>query len=379
MARGLGAFTVAGHSVDCETVLAIEASEPAALAHRALHGETYPRKQADVLLPSTLLVAAHAAPAIIALSFPGRPWTAPEFHGDFASETSHLLTALLAYVAVLRPRAIALESLAAFAGGTGQVSERGLRGALMALQPQYHMLVETTNLREIRPIDRDSWLALCSRWEEWSLIPPQVQRTIVEARWTPVHTTLQAVGIPWEREDRTDLLLPSTLLLKYKAPSYLPLDFHSRFMEDWTELPAWTHVSGSDFFPCPCGCRPRALADNRVQAHGATTLLVRTGNGARLPAPEEIAQVLGFPARLNWRALPPRLALVLLGSSVSPLRTTRVLSRLAMYVWDCEGAARPPRRPDPSQRNRGTSRRGRRADSRTTGHQAAVYKHERDI
>ena len=152
----------------------------------------------------------------------------------------------------------------------------------------------------------------------------------VTAAWRGRPSTLAGLGIPRAAGTRTDLYLPDAIRQRYQAPTYFPRGFHSRFLQDWQAIPCWTHSAGSEFTPCPCGCRPHGLGEFGLRNKGALTLLVRTPQGARLPAPEEIAQAMGFPPHAFWETVAPRLGLALLGNAISPLHGVRALGKLSI-------------------------------------------------
>ena len=169
---------------------------------------------------------------------------------------------------------------------------RQLKDALLLLQPAFHTQGE---VRAVRPIRRARWLAACIRLEEWRSLPSLPRQNITAAGWTPRPSSLTGLGIPDNRHDTPDLMLPGWLALRYTAPAYLPQGFHSRFVQDWEAIPAFTHSMGSEFGPCPCGCRNGGFSDAHLRSKGIFATLVKTLRGCRFPSPTDMAQVMGFP------------------------------------------------------------------------------------
>ena len=217
-----------------------------------------------------------------------------------------------------------------------------LRTALATLSTAYRMQVETIGLRGVRPITRTRWLAFCPQRGLWDNLPLQIRQGIVNSEWEPRASTLRSLGIPRETCDRGDLQISPGLLQRYIDPAYLPRTHHSRFLQDWDALPALTHSMGSEFGPCPCGCRSGGLSEVHLRRKGVFALLVRTGYGARFPAPEELAQLMGFPRDPFWRQVDPMEGISLLGNSISPLHAARVMGRSRLFQLALEGESCPP-------------------------------------
>ena len=49
-----------------------------------------------------------------------------------------------------------------------------------------------------------------------------------------------------------------------------------------------------------------------------------------MPAPEEIAQAMGFPPHAFWETVAPQLGLALLGNAISPLHGARAMGKLSI-------------------------------------------------
>ena len=202
--------------------------------------------------------------------------------------------------------------------------------ALAVLIPALAMLAGTPCLRNVRPLKRTRWLAVCPRQATWQGMTNAARQTTVTAEWQDRPSTLTGLDIPLAAQTRTALGLPDDLRQRYQAPAYFPRGFHSRFLQDWQAIPCWTHSAGSEFTPCPCGCRPRGLGEAGLRNKGALTLPVRTPQGARLPAPGEIAQAMGFPPHTFWETVAPQLGLALLGNAISPLHGARAMGNLSI-------------------------------------------------
>ena len=332
LACGIGGFTVGGLAAGWRPVVAIDTHPQAVEAYRALHGETHPCLCADLLCPDTLRQVTHANPAVIALGFPCQPFSAAGYQRGFGDERSRILLALLTYAAVLRPHALVLENVHGFAVAANGDYARQLGEALAALAPAFHTQAETVDLREVRPLKRTRWLAFCPRQSQWLRLPPHLQRLITTATWTPRRSrTLASLGIPRPGASYQDMMLPQDSYQRYIDGRYLPNDFRSRYVQNWDALPALTHSYGSEFCACPCGCRPAGLSEFHLRKKGVFALLVRLEHGARLLAPEEAAQLMGFSRHTYWAQVAPGTGLALLGNAISPLHAGRVMGRLAMF------------------------------------------------
>ena len=291
--------------------------------------------------PGTLRQVLAAGPAILAMGFPCQPYSYGGHQRGFADERSDILHTLLAYAAVVRPKALALECVEGFATMAQGTCAQELRTSLAILPTAYRMQVETIGLRGVRPITRTRWLAFCPRRDLWDNLPLQIRQGIVGSEWELQTYTLETLGIPRKTCDRTTFRVPQTVLQRYVDPAYCPRTHHSRFLQDWDALPALTHSMGSEFGPCPCRCRRGGLSETHLRGKGIFALLVRTEYGARFPAPEEIAQLMGFPMDPFWRSVDPMTGFLLLGNSTSPSHAARVLGRSRLFQSALTGEPLP--------------------------------------
>ena len=311
-------------------VFAVNNNGPAVEAYKALHGQSHGCLQADMFAADTLRLATQAKPAVLAMGFPCQPYSTAGARRGFDDPRASMLVALLAYASILRPQALTLENVLGFATEQEGRYAGQLRYALAVLTPAFAMLAETSCLRSVRPLKRTRWLAVCPRQATWQSMTNAARQTTVTAEWQGRSSTLTGLGIPCAARTKTDLDLTDDLRQRYQAPTYLPRGFHSRFLQDWQAIPCWTHSAGSEFTPCPCGCHPRGLGEAGLRNKGALTLLVRTPQGARLPAPEEIAQAMGFPPHAFWETVGPRLGLAFPGNAISPLHGARAMGKLSI-------------------------------------------------
>ena len=295
LACGIGGFSYASLALGWPVAVAVDRHPQATQAYSSIHTAEHPCIQADLADPHTLWEVAAKRPEIVCLGFPCQPYSAAGYQRGFLDPRSQVLHVLLTYAAVLAPKAMALECVKGFATMDRGSCVRQLKDALLLLQPAFHTQGEVACLRAVRPIRRARWLAACIRLEEWRSLPSLPRQNITAAGWTPRPSSLTGLGIPDNRHDTPDLMLPGWLALRYTAPAYLPQGFHSRFVQDWEAIPAFTHSMGSEFGPCPCGCRNGGLSDAHLREQRN---LCHTGQDPRrmsLPFPHGNGSGDGLP------------------------------------------------------------------------------------
>ena len=161
---------------------------------------------------------------------------------------------ILVYAAVTRPLTLALECVSGFSTVLHGECARQLRESLAMIEPVFCMLAETTCLRPVRPLKRDRWLTFCPRYTLWQPLTQEAKRGILSAGWTSQINTLASLGLPRTDLPVNQLILPAALRHLYDQHHYRP-NYHSRYVRDWGHVPTITHSYGSEFGPCPCGCR----------------------------------------------------------------------------------------------------------------------------
>ena len=332
LACGVGGFSFASAALDMPVVFALDANQQAVEAYRSLHHPSHPCLLADLSDPNTLWQVLHSRAATMAIGFPCQPYSTAGYQRAFQDHRAAVVHMILVYAAVTRPLALALECVNGFSTVLHGECARQLREALAMIEPVFCTLAETTCLRPVRPLKRDRWLALCPRYTLWHPLTQETKRGILSASWTPQISTLASLGLPRTDLPSNQLVLPAELRNLYDQRQYRPRNFHSRYIRDWDHIPTITHSYGSEFGPCPCGCRNGGIKASHLRHKGVFSILVDTTEAARFLHPQEVAQIMGFPQNPLWSNFPPAQSLALLGNAVSPLHAIRVLGKIAMLL-----------------------------------------------
>jgi hypothetical protein len=106
-------------------------------------------------------------------------------------------------------------------------------------------------------------------------------------------------------------------------------------------LPEISHLTGSESRGCPYQCRDRPLPRTVLEQRDIRTLLVRVQQRVGVLFPRELALALGFPRRVVWGEMEPRLGLALLGDATSPLQAAVLLGKIAMLFAAIAGCPAP--------------------------------------
>ena len=332
LACGVGGFSFASIAMDMPVVFALDVSRQAVEAYTALHRPSHPCLLADLSDPHTLWQVLNSRAATMAIGFPCQPYSTAGYQRAFADPRSAVVHMILVYAAVTRPLTLALECVSGFSTVLHGECARQLREPLAMIEPVFCTLAETTCLRPVRPLTRDRWLTFCPRYTLWQPLTQEAKRGILPAGWTSQISTLASLGLPRTDLPVNQLILPATLRHLYDQHHYRPKNYHSRYVRDWDHVPTITHSYGSEFGPCPCGCRSSGIKDSHLRHKGVFSVLVNTAEAARFLHPQEVAQIMGFPQHPLWSDLPPTQGLALLGNAVSPLHAIRILGKINMLL-----------------------------------------------
>ena len=178
----------------------------------------------------------------------------------------------------------------------------------------------------------DQWPARRRRW--WGVMVPK-GTDFALYNWEPDNrfSSIDKVlaGWPsWPVAEEEDLRWTAEEKSKYGNPEY---GQDSRRLEISGVMPTALHSWGNALRACPCGCRSKGFADDRLKRLGLRGFAIWSEviQDLRFPHPKEVAYLTTLPAEIILPQ-PPRDALCMVGQLAAPMQALWVASQVQGWV-----------------------------------------------
>ena len=331
LCSGMGVGTQGLQAVGLQTVVAVEARQPMAQAFADMHPNVSV-VNGDICDDGTIIEVYQRydrSPVIMA-GFSCQPYSSGGQQRGVHDQRSETLPAVLRSIKMLRSPLAILECV------KGAGSNRYVRNLLDTFTSEFHFVLSEGVLRL-----EDCWVAKRERW--WAILaaPCLGMIPIPPMPVLPYPSKLKHVfsqPLPCGAEDLAQLLLSTE---EMRELIHLVPHYHEMFLPMNGRCPTCLHSLGSQFGPCPCGCR-KAFHPNTLQERGVYGVFVPLDSQVevdgvmvqqlRHPHPtERIGWANGFLAPDSWPQ-PLRLALAGLGQMASPMQALWVGAQVVHFI-----------------------------------------------
>ena len=330
LCSGMGIGTQGLIAAGLRTVVACEKRPLMAQAFRELHPGT-PVVVGDVGDDGTIIeiYQHHKRSSVLMAGFSCQPFSSGGQQMGIHDTRAQSLPGILRAVKMLRSPLVMLECV------KGAGSNRFVRNLLDTFKEEFHFSIGEGILKL-----EDCWVAKRERW--WAVLsaPCFGLIAIPPMPVLPFPTKLRHVLL--QPFDGSDDDMQQLVLTEAEMKQLLQLSpkFQDMYLPMNGKAPTCLHSWGSQFGPCPCGCR-MAFSQSTLQERGIYGVFVPTGKGIEIdgnhqpllrhPHPAEVGWANGFLIPEQWPQ-PLRLSLAGLGQMASPLQVVWVAAQLVHHI-----------------------------------------------
>ena len=326
---GIGGISVGAVRLGWKTKVFVDQSPLACKAVECNHGYVLCGKVEDPQIQKQVHEAVQGVRPVILAGFPCQPYSVLGSGKGLMDQRGQTLKSILRIAWLSRASAVVLECVSEVAQYKDTMDL--LQHFAGVMHFQFHAV--TLELAE-------QWPARRRRW--WCAMLPQGHSFELcnwskDSRYTSISDVLPEWP-SWSMAEEQDLQWSEEEKDKYSDPLY---GSEARRLDMQGVMPTALHSWGSALRSCPCGCRQRPFAEERLRSHGLRGFGVWSDviQDIRFAHPKEVGYLNTLPMSLALPD-PPRAALCLVGQLAAPMQSLWVLAQVHSWVQTVyEGAS----------------------------------------